>query len=113
MPADDAPGTTVGSIDGDEALDAGTDRPDSHDPAHDPVSARRRVRAVFAGATTVLAVLLVWFALVGPNEISRFSLAAFLRIPIEGLVLVAVLVMLPRQSPDGSWQRWSARSSAC
>jgi hypothetical protein len=39
--------------------------------------------------------LLVWFALVGPNEISRFSLAAFLRIPIEGLVLVAIVVMLP------------------
>ncbi len=98
MPADDAPGTTVGSIDGDEALDAGADRPDSHDPAHDLVSARRRVRAVFAGAATVLAILLVWFALVGPNEISRFSLAAFLRIPIEGLVLIATLVILPAKA---------------
>lgn len=53
------------------------------------------MRAVAAGMTTILALLLVWFALVGPNQISRFSLAAFLRIPIEGLILVAIVVMLP------------------
>jgi hypothetical membrane protein len=98
VPADNAPSTTVGGIAGDEAIDAGKGRRDSDDPSHDPVSARGRVRAVFAGAVTVLAILLVWFALVGPNEISRFSLAAFLRIPIEGLVLVAVLVMLPAKA---------------
>jgi len=47
---------------------------------------------------TVLAFLLVWFALVGPDEISRLSLTAFLRIPVEGLVLVAVVVVLPRRA---------------
>lgn len=65
------------------------------DAVNDPARGRHRVRAVAGWLTTVLAFLLVWFALIGPNEISRFSLAAFLRIPIEGLVLVAIVVMLP------------------
>jgi hypothetical protein len=48
--------------------------------------------------TTVLAVLLVWFGLVGPDQVSRLTVAAFVRIPVEGLVLVAVLVVLPRRA---------------
>jgi hypothetical membrane protein len=49
-------------------------------------------------ATTVLAVLLVWFGLVGPDQVDRLTPGAFVRIPIEGLVLVAVLVVLPRRA---------------
>ena len=74
---------------------AALDDPRPDDAAADSAGGRRQVRAVAAGMTTVLAILLVWFALIGPNEISRFSLAAFVRIPIEGLVLVAIVVMLP------------------
>jgi hypothetical protein len=93
----DTTGHAFGEIRDGQTVHADADRPDSDDRARGPKGGRRRVRAVAAVVTTVLAVLLVWFALVGPNEISRFSIAAFLRIPIEGLVLVAVLVMLPRR----------------
>jgi hypothetical protein len=75
------------------AVAAADRRPD--DAAADAVVGRRRLRVVAGWLTTVMAFLLVWFALIGPNEISRFSLAAFLRIPIEGLILVAIVVLLP------------------
>jgi hypothetical protein len=41
-----------------------------------------------------VAFVLVWFALVAPNEISRFTPAAFLRLPVEGLLLVALAAVL-------------------
>ncbi|GIH15652.1 sulfatase [Rugosimonospora africana] len=56
---------------------------------------RGRVRTVAGWVTTVLAFLLVWFALVAPEEISRLSFGAFVRIPIEGLVFVALILALP------------------
>lgn len=56
---------------------------------------RRRLRTAAAALTTVLACLLVWFALVAPNEISRLSLSAFVRIPVEGLIVVALVLVLP------------------
>jgi hypothetical protein len=92
---DDTTGTAVADVHGDDVVDPEAARPGSGGEAHDPVGARRRVRTVAAAATTVLAGLLVWFALIAPNEISRLGPAAFLRIPIEGLVLVAVLLVLP------------------
>jgi phosphatidylglycerophosphate synthase len=44
---------------------------------------------------TVLALLLVWVALVAPNQPSRLTLGAFARLPLELLVVVAVAVLLP------------------
>jgi hypothetical protein len=66
----------------------------SDDGAPDKWGGRRRVRAVAARVVTFLAVLLVWFALVAPNQLSRLSPSAFLRIPIEGLVVVALGLVL-------------------
>ena len=43
----------------------------------------------------VLALLLVWFALVAPNHPSRLTLGEFARIPLELLVVVAVAALLP------------------
>ena len=43
-----------------------------------------------AVALTVLALLLVWAALVAPNQPSRLTLGAFARLPLELLVVVAV-----------------------
>jgi hypothetical protein len=63
----------------------------------DPV-VRRRWRRVAAPVLTVLAALFVLFALVAPEEISSFSLAAFVRIPVEGLVGLAVLLVLPMRA---------------
>ena len=44
---------------------------------------------------TGLAAALVWFALVAPNELSRLSPGAFLRIPLEGLLVVALVLVVP------------------
>jgi sulfatase-like protein len=60
-----------------------------------PVAWRRRVRQVASYTTTVLACVPVLFALVGPNQLVHFTPAAFLRIPAEGLVAVALLLVLP------------------
>ena len=46
-------------------------------------------------ALTVLALLLVWAALVAPNQPSRLTLGAFVRLPLELLVVVAVAALLP------------------
>ena len=48
-----------------------------------------------AVALTVLALLLVWAALVAPNPPSRLTLGAFARLPLELLVVVAVAALLP------------------
>ncbi len=48
-----------------------------------------------AVAATVVALLLVWAALVAPNEPSRLTLGAFARLPLELLVIVALAVLLP------------------
>jgi hypothetical protein len=56
------------------------------------------VRTVASGFLTVLACLLVWFALVAPNRIDDLTLIAFARIPLEGLVLVAIIVVLPARA---------------
>ncbi len=56
---------------------------------------RSRVRTARAGLTTVIAAFLVWFALVGPDELNQLTPSVFLRIPVEGLLLVVVALVLP------------------
>ena len=56
---------------------------------------RGPLRTGFAVAVTVLALLLVWAALVAPNQPSHFNLGAFARLPLELLVVVAVAALLP------------------
>jgi phosphatidylglycerophosphate synthase len=48
------------------------------------------------GATvvTILAAVLVWLALVAPDRLDRLSPGSLVRIPLEGLVLLAVAVLL-------------------
>jgi phosphatidylglycerophosphate synthase len=53
---------------------------------------RRALRIVIA----VLAVALVWSDLVAPDRSWQITIAAFARIPVEALVLVAVALVLPR-----------------
>ncbi len=53
------------------------------------------VRRSAARATTVLACLLVWFALVAPNQLARLEPGVFVRIPVEGLVVLALVLVLP------------------
>jgi hypothetical protein len=48
-----------------------------------------------AVALSVVALLLVWAALVAPNHPSRVTVGEFLRLPLELLVVVAVAALLP------------------
>ncbi|MEO6082510.1 MAG: sulfatase [Umezawaea sp.] len=56
---------------------------------------RPRWRRVAAAVTTVLAGLLVLVALVAPADFEKFTPGAFLRIPVEGLLGVVVVLVLP------------------
>ena len=64
-------------------------------PVPDEGGPVRPWRRAVAWVATVLACLLVLFGLVVPLELNQISPAAFLRIPIEGLVVVALLLVLP------------------
>jgi hypothetical protein len=63
------------------------------DPAGTP--GRSWWRVVLSGAVTVLATVVVWAALVAPNRLSELSPVAFLRLPLEGVVLVGLALVLP------------------
>jgi phosphatidylglycerophosphate synthase len=54
-----------------------------------------RTRRALRLAITVLSVVLVWGVLVAPDRIFQLTPAAFVRIPVEGLALVAVALVLP------------------
>ena len=56
---------------------------------------RGRVRTSIAAVLTILAILLVWVALVAPDQPSRLTPSAFVRLPLEGLVLIALALVLP------------------
>ena len=56
---------------------------------------RGPLRTGIGVALTVLAFVLVWAALVAPNQPSRVTLGAFARLPLELLVVVALAVLLP------------------
>lgn len=75
-------------------------RPDQANPSIEQTAGRLAksrgpMRAVLAALTTVLAGLLVWFALVAPNETHELVPGAFVRIPVEGLLFVALVLALP------------------
>jgi hypothetical protein len=67
-----------------------TDEPAAAPPA------MRRVRAVLnSPAVTALACVLVFAALIFPNVLSRLTVLGFVRIPVEGAILLGLLVVLP------------------
>jgi phosphatidylglycerophosphate synthase len=57
---------------------------------------RGPVRTGIAIGLTVVAAVLVWGALVAPNQTTLMTVGAFAKIPLELLVVVAVAVLLPR-----------------
>lgn len=63
----------------------------------------RRLRAPGAAAVTLLALVFTWAALVAPDHANRLSVAAFARIPFEGLVVVAAAAVAP-----AALRRWLA-----
>jgi hypothetical protein len=79
------------------AAESAPSQPDTADAAP---RVRSRPRRVLAGAATALAGLLVFVVLSAPDGVSRlppgtFVPGAFLRIPVEGLLGVALLLILP------------------
>src|SRR5882724_8910147 len=54
-----------------------------------------RTRRALRLAITVLSVVLVGGVLVAPDRVFQFTPAAFARIPVEGLALVAIALVLP------------------
>ena len=44
---------------------------------------------------TILALLVVWVALVAPDQLGRLTPSAFVRLPLEGLVVIALALVLP------------------
>lgn len=72
------------------------------DDRQGPTSAGEPVRwyrrwPIKARSLTGLAGLLVLFALTAPNQLDGLTPAAFVRIPVEGLVAVALIVALPER----------------
>jgi hypothetical protein len=59
---------------------------------------RQPVRLVVARVVTVLAGLLLLFALVVPNELGQLTPAAFVRIPVEAVVGVVLVALLPARA---------------
>src|SRR5215510_8451370 len=55
---------------------------------------RRRIRRVLGWTGTGLAGLLVFAALAAPERLTQLTPKAFLRIPLEGLFLAALLLAL-------------------
>jgi hypothetical protein len=64
-------------------------------PARAQLTLADRARTAARWLTTALACALVLFALNAPNQAGLFSVAAFARIPVEGLLAVAVILVLP------------------
>jgi phosphatidylglycerophosphate synthase len=60
-----------------------------------PRRERGRVRKGIAIALTILAVLILWAVLVAPDQPRYLIPSGFLRLPLEGLVLIALAVVLP------------------
>jgi phosphatidylglycerophosphate synthase len=60
--------------------------------------AGERTRGVVRTLTALAAAAVVWAVLVAPSRLDRLTPAAFARVPIEGLVLVAAGLLLPRRA---------------
>jgi hypothetical protein len=90
-PADDL------TTDGEDAIeDSAAEGPTGESPAGEGRAGdrRRRARQVLAWTVTTLACLFVLLTLLLPNRITRITPATFLRIPIEGILGVAFLLLL-------------------
>jgi phosphatidylglycerophosphate synthase len=97
----EAAGAETGA--GPALLDGQSSDPPPSDPVSEPGDGppaghgpwRGRIRAIVAAALTILSFLLVWAVLVSPDQPEFFKAGAFLRVPLEGLVVVGIAIFLP------------------
>jgi hypothetical protein len=76
------------------------DTPPAESPSVNEPAAGRRVRHLLqrppvARGLTAFAAVLVFAGLIFPNVLSRLTILGFVRIPVEGAVLLGLLVVLP------------------
>ena len=91
MPVDTPPDETPA-----EAMPAVAHRPaETGDTGDTGPAARPRLRIAAGGALTLACAVLVLGALLAPNQVSSLGPAAFIRLPLEALIAVAVLRLLP------------------
>src|SRR3954469_3404972 len=55
----------------------------------------RRQHVFTSRVLTVLAALLVLFGLLAPDDLSAISAVALVRVPVEGLIVAALVLVLP------------------
>ncbi|SCF08917.1 Phosphoglycerol transferase MdoB [Micromonospora coriariae] len=67
-------------------------------PGVSAAAGRGPARRVAGGVGSALAVLLVFAVLVGPDRLGLLTPGAFLRIPLEGLLVAALLLALPART---------------
>ncbi len=83
---------------GDAARSAGSGRgkirPSRRSSPSRPSRHSRR-RSVAAVVLTCLAFGLVWFAITAPDDISRLTPTAFVRVPLEAIIFLAIVLVLP------------------
>ena len=97
----EAAGAETGA--GPALLDGQSSDPPPSDPGPEPEDGppagrgpwRGRIRAVIAAVLTILSFLLVWAVLVAPDQPVFLKAGAFLRVPLEGLVVVLIAIFLP------------------
>jgi hypothetical protein len=53
------------------------------------------VRSGIAALLTILALLIVWVALVAPDQLNRLTPGAFVRLPLEGVLVIALALVVP------------------
>jgi phosphatidylglycerophosphate synthase len=63
--------------------------------------AGRLTRRILRIATALVATVIVWAVLVAPDRLDQLTPAAFVRIPVEGVVLVGLAVVLPARPRRG------------
>jgi phosphatidylglycerophosphate synthase len=63
-----------------------------------PVAAAGRRHPAVTAVLTLVAVLIVWAALVAPIQPWRFTPGSFVRLPLEGLVIVGLALALPTRA---------------
>jgi phosphatidylglycerophosphate synthase len=74
---------------------AGADPGVNHAIAAHADTRRARLGTILASVLTIFALLLVWAALVAPDQPSALTPAAFVRVPLDGLALIVLAVILP------------------
>ncbi|MFJ6927075.1 sulfatase [Streptomyces nigra] len=99
---DGSPDPDVPAVDeAEQDPEPGAREPAAHDTRGGWFGWRRRfprtARGVWVG-TTVLAAVLVFVVLLVPNRLDQLTVQSFLRLPVEAIVLAAVLPVLPSRA---------------